>query len=186
MMGKSIEDVSLADTLDSYGVWRSGRVARCPFHGPDQNPSLRLYPNQTYYCFGCASFGDSATVVAYFEGCSYRNALAKLGIVVGDTFEFSSISPIAMGYLLSGASPRHIPDIGIMSRQLPLFVKDMWPIVDNDELHKLLWEFDNAVDTENSNRAEIFYEKIFELYKSFVIDGNADALTLSGEAIHAT
>jgi DNA primase len=33
---------------------------RCPFHEPDDEPSLAIYPEtQTFYCFGCHATGDA-------------------------------------------------------------------------------------------------------------------------------
>lgn len=51
---------------------RSGTryVANCPLpmhNGTDTNPSFTVYPNQTFYCFGCLNSGD-ATELARFLG----------------------------------------------------------------------------------------------------------------------
>jgi hypothetical protein len=35
---------------------RAGKVT-CPFHNPDRTPSLQLYEDGTWYCFGCARGG---------------------------------------------------------------------------------------------------------------------------------
>jgi hypothetical protein len=36
---------------------RNGKV-NCPFHHPDRNPSLQLYKDGTFYCYGCATGGS--------------------------------------------------------------------------------------------------------------------------------
>ena len=36
---------------------RYGRSIRCPFHG-DKEPSLHIFENQSWYCFGCGKGGD--------------------------------------------------------------------------------------------------------------------------------
>lgn len=34
---------------------------KCPFHD-DSTPSLKVYPNETFYCFGCNAWGDALNV----------------------------------------------------------------------------------------------------------------------------
>jgi hypothetical protein len=36
---------------------RDGKI-NCPFHHPDENPSLQLYNDGTFYCYGCATGGS--------------------------------------------------------------------------------------------------------------------------------
>lgn len=40
------------------------REGKCPFHD-DSTPSLKIYPNETFYCFGCGAWGDALNVL-YF------------------------------------------------------------------------------------------------------------------------
>jgi len=72
---------SLVEVIQGYGVQlrRSGRtwVGRCPFH-PDTNPSLHIYPDGHYFCFGCRSRGDVIDFVARAEGVEWREALLML------------------------------------------------------------------------------------------------------------
>ncbi|HRF71126.1 MAG TPA: CHC2 zinc finger domain-containing protein, partial [Candidatus Pelethenecus sp.] len=32
---------------------------KCPFHG-EKSPSLAIYPDQSWYCFGCGKHGSNA------------------------------------------------------------------------------------------------------------------------------
>lgn len=50
---------------------KSGRnkLAVCPFH-PDRSPSLVLYPDQTFHCYGCSKHGD---VIDYVAGVEHLN-----------------------------------------------------------------------------------------------------------------
>lgn len=41
-------------------------MARCPFHA-DDTPSLCVYPNETFYCFGCQAWGDALNVRHFRE-----------------------------------------------------------------------------------------------------------------------
>ena len=37
-------------------------VLSCPFHPGDNTPSLTIYPNNTFHCFGCEAWGDALNV----------------------------------------------------------------------------------------------------------------------------
>ena len=47
------------------------RVGQCPFHN-DDTPSLVVYPNDTFYCFGCQAWGDALNVRNYATNGSLR------------------------------------------------------------------------------------------------------------------
>jgi DNA primase len=40
------------------------RKALCCFHS-ETTPSLTIYPNDTFYCFGCMAWGDALNVRNY-------------------------------------------------------------------------------------------------------------------------
>lgn len=42
------------------------REGICPFH-TEKTPSLKLYPNDTFYCFGCGAWGDALNVRHFAE-----------------------------------------------------------------------------------------------------------------------
>lgn len=58
---------------------RSGanKVACCPFHA-DKTPSLVLYKDQTYHCFGCGAHGDVLDFVAGTQKISISGAIRYL------------------------------------------------------------------------------------------------------------
>ncbi len=58
---------------------RSGRllVGRCPLHN-DTRPSFTVYPNGTFFCFGCGQAGNAAHLLARIEGISIGKALSQL------------------------------------------------------------------------------------------------------------
>ncbi|MGN7160839.1 AAA family ATPase [Sphingomonas sp. SAFR-052] len=58
---------------------RSGanKVACCPFHA-DKTPSLVLYKDQTYHCFGCSAHGDVLDFVAGTQRTSISCAIRYL------------------------------------------------------------------------------------------------------------
>ncbi|HHW42529.1 MAG TPA: hypothetical protein GXX25_01730 [Desulfotomaculum sp.] len=62
-----IREIPLPDVARRYGLElrRAGSrwVARCPFHD-DSNPSLVLFPDGRWRCFGCQAHGDAVDLVA--------------------------------------------------------------------------------------------------------------------------
>ena len=58
---------------------KSGRnkLAVCPFH-PDRSPSLVLYPDDTYHCYGCGQHGDVIDYVAGTQHLSIGEAIRFL------------------------------------------------------------------------------------------------------------
>lgn len=56
-------------------------VLSCPFHEGDNEPSLYIYPNNTFYCFGCgnnadrtrAGWGDALNVKKWIKTGKLRN-----------------------------------------------------------------------------------------------------------------
>ena len=58
---------------------RSGvnKVALCPFH-PDKSPSLVLYKDDTYHCFGCGAHGDVIDFVAGTQSLSIGESIRFL------------------------------------------------------------------------------------------------------------
>ena len=58
---------------------RRGRllVGRCPLHH-DTRPSFTVYPNGTFFCFGCGRAGNVVHLLARVEGISLDQAHAQL------------------------------------------------------------------------------------------------------------
>lgn len=49
----------------------------CPFHA-EVNPSLIVYPDGRWYCFGCAAGGDIITFIQQIRNVTFRQALQIL------------------------------------------------------------------------------------------------------------
>lgn len=64
----ALDKLDLRVELERLGcrfVQRGPRLhASCPFHD-DSTPSLVVYPNETFFCFGCNAWGDALNVVHY-------------------------------------------------------------------------------------------------------------------------
>lgn len=60
------------------GMQARRRVAiRCPFHG-DETPSCSLYPDGSYYCFGCGAKGKNAIDFMMGLGYTFQEAMGEL------------------------------------------------------------------------------------------------------------
>ena len=83
MFDSGVEEIkkshNLRDVMAGYGVNvnRKG-FAVCPFHN-DKNGSLKVYPNQSYHCFGCGADGDCIDFVQHMENCDFKTAYHILG-----------------------------------------------------------------------------------------------------------
>jgi hypothetical protein len=52
-------------------------TGRCPIHG-DKNPSLVVYPDQSWHCFGCGKGGDIFSFIMAKDGVDFRQAAESL------------------------------------------------------------------------------------------------------------
>jgi DNA primase len=55
-------------------------VANCPFHEGDRDPSFTVYPDLTYYCFGCKVWGDAIKFLVDYKGMPEELALQYAGV----------------------------------------------------------------------------------------------------------
>lgn len=77
------ERLSLPEAAARYGLEPRRGYLHCPFHSGDNTPSLRLYPNDTFYCFGCGAHGDVIDFVAGMEQKSKGEAIKMLAAEFG-------------------------------------------------------------------------------------------------------
>jgi DNA primase len=80
------QDIDLASVVTDSGVElkRSGtrHVGLCPFHD-EKTPSLFIFPDNHFKCFGCGEHGDCIDFVQKLHGLSFKDALKHLGIEQG-------------------------------------------------------------------------------------------------------
>lgn len=93
--GDQVEQVKartdLARLAERYcrKVVRAGdkHLALCCFH-EERTPSLNLYEDGTYHCFGCGAHGDVVTMVCERDGVGFQEAIERLakdaGVVLED------------------------------------------------------------------------------------------------------
>lgn len=74
------ELVPARDAAEHYGFTpnRAGYIC-CPFHN-ERTPSLKLYPDGGWHCFGCGKGGSSIDFVMGLYGLDFRQAMVWLDI----------------------------------------------------------------------------------------------------------
>lgn len=55
-------------------------VAHCPFHEGDSSPSFTIYPDLSYFCFGCKVWGDAIKFLVDYRGMPEELAMEYAGI----------------------------------------------------------------------------------------------------------
>lgn len=58
------------------------KVAKCMFHEGDHEASFTVYPNGTYFCFGCPdgeTWGDAVTFLVQYKKMSFDDAVKHVG-----------------------------------------------------------------------------------------------------------
>jgi CHC2 zinc finger len=81
-MISGLENIDLVSLMSEYGidlVKKGSRfVGHCPFHS-EKTPSFFVTKNR-FRCFGCQAKGDAITFLMQITGCSFPEALKKMGI----------------------------------------------------------------------------------------------------------
>ena len=70
--------VTTREAAEYYGLQinRTGYIC-CPFHH-EKTPSLKLYKNGSWHCFGCGKGGDVISFVQDYFGLTFPQAMEKL------------------------------------------------------------------------------------------------------------
>lgn len=55
-------------------------VAHCPLHEGDRTPSFTVYPDLSFFCFGCRKGGDAVNFLTLYKGMPWELALEYAGI----------------------------------------------------------------------------------------------------------
>ena len=79
------ETVTMRELAASYGytVDRSGMM-RCPFHGTDKHPSMKIYDgSRGYYCFVCNEGGDIIHFAMQHDNLTFEEAVRKIAGMFG-------------------------------------------------------------------------------------------------------
>lgn len=78
-MAKSLVEVLRESNIELEDSSGERYVARCPFHEGDNEPSFTVYPTNTYYCWGCESWGDAVKFLVEYRHMTTKEALEYVG-----------------------------------------------------------------------------------------------------------
>ncbi len=79
-MAKTLVEVLEEQEIELSDSSGGRKVARCMFHDGDNEASFTVYPNETYYCFGCQAWGDAVIFLQEFKGWTEKQALEYVGV----------------------------------------------------------------------------------------------------------
>jgi DNA primase len=74
---EQIKAVDLVDFFKDMGFKVEKRKLCCPFHD-DKTPSMIIYPENWYHCFGCGKHGDIFNFYQQYYDLGFRDALFQL------------------------------------------------------------------------------------------------------------
>jgi DNA primase len=110
-MGKGLIEILQENNISL--ISRSGNrfVAHCPFHEGDNSPSFTVYPNMTYFCFGCRAWGDAVKFLVDYRNMPVYMAMEYVGEESRKRFSKKSIkitnSVVTWSYLYEVAEEYH-------------------------------------------------------------------------------
>lgn len=78
-MAKTLPEVLTESGIELHESSSGRLIAKCPFHKDDNEPSFTVYPNGTYFCFGCEVWGNPVKFLVEFKGMSAKDALESVG-----------------------------------------------------------------------------------------------------------
>jgi DNA primase len=73
---EKIREVPITSLLGMEKAYRRISI-RCPFHN-EKSPSLVIYPDNSFHCFGCRAHGHNALDFAMKLGYSFVEAVNEL------------------------------------------------------------------------------------------------------------
>jgi DNA primase len=79
-MAKTLVEVLTEHDIELRDTSGGRKVTRCVFHEGDNEASLTIYPNQTYYCFACHAWGEAVKFLVDYKGFTEKQALEYVGV----------------------------------------------------------------------------------------------------------
>lgn len=74
---QAAKEVSCHAILRNAGIEVKKTFAVCQFHN-ERTPSMKIYENNTFYCFGCGAAGDSISLYRGVYGVDFKQAVRAL------------------------------------------------------------------------------------------------------------
>ena len=72
------QSISMPDILAQYGIPVRRNMCKCPFHGVDKHPSMKVFKDGLN-CFTCGWRGDVFDFVMAMDRCDFKTAFKALG-----------------------------------------------------------------------------------------------------------
>lgn len=72
------KNVSMPDVMSRYGISVRNNMCKCPFHGRDDHPSMKVFKDGAN-CFTCGWNGDVFSFVMDMEHVDFKTAYKALG-----------------------------------------------------------------------------------------------------------
>lgn len=79
-MVKTLVELLKAENINVFESSEGRSVAHCPFHKGDREPSFTIYPDNTYWCFGCRVWGNPVKFLVDYKGMSSKEATEIVGV----------------------------------------------------------------------------------------------------------
>jgi DNA primase len=79
-VAKTLLEVLSGENIQTFESSEGRSVAHCPFHKGDREPSFTIYPNDTYWCFGCRVWGNPVKFLVDYKGLSSKEAMEIVGV----------------------------------------------------------------------------------------------------------
>ena len=77
MKDEILNNITMVDIINKYGINHNRRKMSCPFHGHDKHPSAQIY-DKYFHCFTCGKHLDVIGFVQELFGISFREAMQKI------------------------------------------------------------------------------------------------------------
>ena len=157
-----MENVKLLDVIDGYGLKPRKEIDErhtmmCPFHTED-TPSLKIYDNKSFFCFGCGAGYGVIDFIKLYEGISFMDVINRYK----DTSGQSSAENIYQKILDYNRSDNfNLPDYMLSSQfRMGIILREY--LNDNngkkDFVDKCFYDMDNFFeDAGNLNKEKIDY-----------------------------
>jgi len=163
------ENVSLLDIIEGYGLKPRKELDNrhtmiCPFHSED-TPSLKIYDNKTFFCFGCGAGYGVIDFIKLYEGIGFMDVINRYRSTSNQSsaenlyqkiLEFNKEDSFNLPQYMSSSQFR----LGIVLREYLKEHKDKETFV--DDCFFQMDDFFEDVDNLNKEKIDYFENLIIE------------------------
>lgn len=79
MKEEILNNITMDDIMQKYGIKSRRNKVRCPFHGTDKHPSAQIY-DKHFHCFTCGKHLDVIGFVEEYFNLNFKEAMQKINI----------------------------------------------------------------------------------------------------------